>query len=211
MIWGSDKNDGSSQEQAPPSSATSAGVRTEGPWDSTERPRPAQDYLDFGSLLVPRDGTLQIQVAANQGVNLAVLLVGDGSAVELRPVAASKSGGDWEEMLEEIARDVTNRGGEPQSGEGPWGRELRTQFPAGDDAVQPARFLGIEGPRWILRATLIGRVALPDGDDSILLDAVRGLVVVRGPEARLRWEALPLEVPEELAAAKDSPDPDHVD
>jgi hypothetical protein len=56
--------------------------------------------------------------------------------------------------------------------------------PEGEEVVQPSRIIGIEGPRWMLRATFLGREALEPADDSLLMAALRDVVVVRGEEPR---------------------------
>ena len=66
----------------------------------------------------------------------------------------------------------------------------------GSRTVNPVRYLGIDGPRWLLRATLTGRAAVDDAEARSLLRAVLDrLVVVRGVAAHPPRDILPLEVP----------------
>jgi hypothetical protein len=55
--------------------------------------------------------------------------------------------------------------------------------------------VGIDGPRWLLRATYLGQPAIEPSDAHLLESAVRDLVVVRGQEAMPPREMLPLRLP----------------
>jgi hypothetical protein len=82
--------------------------------------------------------------------------------------------------------------------------ELRAQMPSqgpdGRTVFSPVRFVGVDGPRWFLRAVLSGAAAIDEGAATTLLDVVRATVVVRGDEAMAPRELLPLKLP-------DQPDP----
>jgi hypothetical protein len=64
----------------------------------------------------------------------------------------------------------------------------------------PVRFVGVDGPRWFLRAVLSGQAAVDESAASTLLDVVKATVVVRGDEAMAPRELLSLKLP-------DQPDP----
>jgi hypothetical protein len=55
--------------------------------------------------------------------------------------------------------------------------------------------LGIEGPRWLLRATFLGRPAVQPQPDGDLESALRDVVVVRGTGPMAPREPLPLVMP----------------
>jgi hypothetical protein len=57
------------------------------------------------------------------------------------------------------------------------------------------RFLGVDGPRWFLRAVISGPAAQDEAKAAPLVELVRSVVVVRDDEARPPREALPLRVP----------------
>jgi hypothetical protein len=73
----------------------------------------------------------------------------------------------------------------------------------------PARFFGVNGPRWFLRGVLSGPGAerTGSGAPSALEDAFRSVVVVRGNEPMPVREALPLSLPPEAAAQLAADDP----
>jgi hypothetical protein len=59
--------------------------------------------------------------------------------------------------------------------------------------------MGVDGPRWFLRAVISGPAATDAELAAPLVDIVRSVVVVRDDEARPPREALPLRVPEATA------------
>jgi hypothetical protein len=67
--------------------------------------------------------------------------------------------------------------------------------PEGQAATQTSRIVGIEGPRWLLRATYLGRPAANPDLEHVLESAVRDVIVVRGQEAMPPREQLPLRLP----------------
>lgn len=176
------------------------GPRADGPFDVTERPvdTPAE-YLDLGTLLIKMRGDIEVQLPTEDDVVTAVLVASGGSAVELRPFAGARSGGTWDGVRAELVEEVESRGGKHQEIDGPFGPELLAQFPAkapdGSDAIQPARFIGIEGPRWVLRATILGAAGLESTTDGVFMEVLRDLRVRRGEEPRILRETLPLVLP----------------
>jgi len=130
----------------------------------------------------------------------SVVIAGDDGALEMRAFAAPRNGDLWDEVRPQIAADMERRGGTAEEREGRWGTELVCQLKVerpdgGGQAVQPSRIVGINGPRWMLRATFLGRPAVEldqtDWDDLLTLVAVR-----RGAHAMPVGEALPLVLPE---------------
>jgi len=177
--------------------------RHNGPWDSAEKsPGEDESYLDLGHLLVRgQEGfTFQLPADGENGEIGSVVLVSDDSALELRVFAATRSGGLWDEVREDLAEEVTRLGGESTVVDGPYGAELHIAVPAtspeGEEGLQPSRIIGIEGPRWLLRATVLGAAALELTDTGLLMGALRDVIVVRGAEPRIPREALLLTLPE---------------
>lgn len=183
-----------------------AGPRATGPFDVSERPIDTpEEYLDFGAILIKARRDIEVHLPAENDVVTAVLVTAENSAVELRPFAGSRTPGTWESVRAELLENVQERGGTVQHVDGPFGPELLTQFPAtaedGSAAVQPARFVGIEGPRWVLRATILGAAGLESTDEGLFMEVLRDLRVRRGDEPRLLREALPLTLPPDAQPA----------
>jgi hypothetical protein len=180
--------------------------RPEGPWDVSERPD-AQGYVDLGGMrLLGRDGMeLRLEVdEATGAVNGVAVLLG-GSAVLLHAYAAPRSEGIWDEIRSEIGSGVTRQGGTADEVPGPFGRELLVRIPVrtadGRTGHQTQRFVGVDGPRWFLRAVFQGPAAHDVDAAAELESVVRDVVVVRGGEAMAPRELLPLRLPEAAVAA----------
>jgi hypothetical protein len=181
--------------------------RPNGPWDQDEQPD-AEGYVDLGGLrLRGRTGMeLRLEVDEKTGaVTSATIQLGE-SAVQLQAFAAPRSEGIWEEIRAEIASGITRQGGTVEEVLGVFGPELLARIPArsadGRTGHQPARFVGIDGPRWFLRGVFHGR-AVHDAEAAVELESVvRDVVVVRGSEAMPPREMLALHLPEAVTAAQ---------
>jgi hypothetical protein len=162
-----------------------------------------RERVDLGALLLlPVEGKeLQLQVDEASGQVQSVLLAGADEAVELRVFAAPRHGDLWSEVRPQIAAEVASRGGSTSEREGRFGTELVCQLPVttpdGKSATQPSRIIGINGSRWLLRATLLGRPAADPDSDTELLDALTTVAVRRGSHAMPVGDPLPLTLPAE--------------
>lgn len=183
----------------------SEAVTPGGPWDDSTAPAGIDEdptYLDLGSLKIKgRPGFgLQLPQDDESGTIGSVVLVTEESALELRAFASSRSGGLWDEVRADLLEEVGRLEGEADEVEGPFGTELRARVPVelpdGEAGFQPSRIVGVEGPRWFLRATFLGQEALEPSDDGLLMDALRDVVVIRGDEPRPVREPLLIQVGE---------------
>jgi len=180
------------------------GERTAGPWDMSEVALDPEDtsLIDLGGLIVRgrQDLQLQLQVDEGSGQIVAVLMMAEEGAVELRPFAAPRSAGIWDDVRRQIAAETARLGGTATEADGAYGKELHVlvpvQAPDGQQLTQPSRVLGISGPRWLLRATLLGKPALEPEPEGVIESALRDVVVVRGTEAMAPGDPLPLRLPE---------------
>ena len=75
----------------------------------------------------------------------------------------------------------------------------------------PVRFLGIDGPRWFLRAMLMGPIAVNAPKAAPFEDALRAIVVVRGGEPLPVREPVPLQLPKEAAEQLGTGEPSPAD
>ena len=177
-------------------------VRTEGPWDEADDV-PQAERVDLGALLVPQSRSYRIQVQADQssGVITQVSLVSEGSAVQLQPYAAPRTGGMWDEIRGQISAQINKSGGLVEQATGPFGIELRAQMKGTDGVPQPARFCGVDGPRWFLRLVFLGQAARDASAAQEMEAAVRNVVVVRGDQAMPMGNALPMRVPMDTTTA----------
>lgn len=188
-------------EQAGPAAGRSD--RAHGPWDSSELALEEGDTsrVDLGALLISGSQEVELRLQVDEATQavVAVLLVDAEGALELRPFAAPRNGDIWDDVRTQIAAETARRGGTATPAEGPYGTELAVSMPVGGpeggSVTQPSRVLGIPGPRWLLRATFLGRPALEPDPEGVLERALREVVVVRGGDPMPPGEPLPLVMP----------------
>jgi hypothetical protein len=176
---------------------------TTGPWDVGDADIDPDDpnRIDLGSLVVRGRPDIEVRLQVDDATQTVVsaMLVAENGAVELRPFAAPRSEGIWDSVRKEIAAEATRRGGTASEVDGAFGRELRVVVPMtgpdGSQVTQPSRVVGVDGPRWMLRATFLGQPAVESDPDGLLEQAFRDVVVVRGTTAMPPREALPLIMP----------------
>lgn len=189
----------------PPAAGSTAPASTTGPFDEADAPA-GVTRIDLGALRVPpRPGMelrLELEDKTRRVVAATVGLA--GSTVQLQAFAAPRRDGIWEEIRSEIATQVTKSGGSADEIPGSFGRELLARLPTrtsdGRTAHRPARFVGVDGPRWFLRAVFSGPAAADEHAARALEEVVRGTVVVRGTEAMAPRDLLPLRLPDQGGA-----------
>jgi hypothetical protein len=182
---------------------------TDGPWDEADVPDGGPARIDLGALRLPAlpDMELRVEVGPQGQVVGATLREGE-SLLSVAAFAAPRAGGLWDDVREEIARSASGQGGSLKEARGPFGTELAgtvlamPAVPAGTTAQPvrvPARFLGVDGPRWFLRGTITGPAGA-GGDAAAALEAAfRDVVVVRGTEPMPVRDPLPLTLPPQAA------------
>jgi hypothetical protein len=185
---------------------------TAGPWDEADAPDDGIARIDLGSLRLPAlpGMDLRVDLNAQQKVVGATLRAGD-SLLQISAFAAPRAGGIWDSVREDLAKSASGQGGSLREVEGPFGPELAGTIvaapppqPGAAAAPQPvrrpARFLGVDGPRWFLRGLITGPAAEGPEAAAPLEQAFRGIVVVRGNEPMPVREQLPLALPPQAAA-----------
>ena len=192
---------GETAEAGRDETSTQPAERT-GPFDATEDHGVDLDRtIDLGALrIAPLDDLdVRLQVDEATGQIASVLLADEEGAVELRAFAAPRSGGLWEEIRPGVVEEVQRLGGQAEEADGPHGTELRVVIPLkapdGQQVVQPSRVFGIEGPRWLVRATMLGRPAVEIDADGRWWDALSRVVVMRGEGAMAPGDPLELTMP----------------
>ncbi|GAA1770664.1 DUF3710 domain-containing protein [Nocardioides hankookensis] len=177
------------------------GSAATGPWDIDDLPDDGIERVDLGSLLLANVEGLEIRLQVDEATDevQSVVLAGTEGAVELRAFAAPRNGDLWSEIRPKIAAEYAQRGGTASEREGFYGTELVCQLTVrGEDgrtATQPSRVVGINGGRWMLRATLLGRAALEPDQVGPWDDAIATAVVRRGSVAMPSGADLPLMLP----------------
>ena len=185
---------------------------TSGPWDSGDAPDDGVQRVDLGSIRLPGlPGTdLRVELNPQQKVVGATLRAGD-SLLQVAAFAAPRADGIWDSVRDDLRTSASGQGGSLREVEGPFGTELAGTVllpgPAQPDATapprpvrRPARFLGVDGPRWFLRGMLTGPAAADPAQAAALEEAFRAVVVVRGTAAMPVRDQLPLTLPPQAAA-----------
>ena len=188
------------QSVDPASAAADASTQGNGPFDAEELDD-TDGRVDLGALvLLPVPGTeLQLQVDEASGSVQSVMFAGPEGALELRVFAAPRHGDLWSEVRPQIAADLGRRGGTATEREGRFGTELVCQMPItrpdGKSAMQPSRVIGINGTRWLLRATLLGKPAVEPEAGADFEEALTTVAVRRGDHAMPVGDPLALTLP----------------
>ncbi len=148
---------------------------------------------------------LRLQVEEPSAAVAGVLLAGTESGLELRAFAAPRSSGIWDDVRADIAAEAAKRGGTATERDGEFGTELTVvvpvQLPDGRVGEQISRIVGVDGPRWLLRGTFLGRSAEEPDPEGQLEAAFRDVIVVRGDAAMKPREMLEMHMPKEAEIA----------
>ena len=184
--------------------AGTPGDRAQGPYDVSEVDPAileAEDRIDLGALVITGLPGMELRLQVDEQTNevQAVLLVLEDSELELRAFAAPRTSGIWADVRREIAAEATRMGGTASEAEGPFGTELvlvvPVQDPDGQIFSQTSRVIGVNGPRWLLRGTVLGRAAVEPEAAPPMEESLRNVIVVRGNEPMAPREALALRLP----------------
>jgi hypothetical protein len=182
--------------------------RPHGPWDRDETSADRDDtgYIDLGGLVVKGapELELRLQIDEQGSAVTSVMLAGPQSGLELRAFAAPRSGGIWDDVRTDIAAEATKRGGTATELDGEFGTELKIsvpiQTPDGRQGTQTSRIVGVDGPRWLLRGTFLGKSASDPDPDGVVERAFRDVIVVRGSGPMAPRELIAMQVPSEAQA-----------
>ncbi|MGV9306870.1 MULTISPECIES: DUF3710 domain-containing protein [unclassified Nonomuraea] len=179
-------------------------IRESGPWDADE-PHPEADRVDLGGMRVNIGSGFDVQIAVAGDQPIGVVVIQGDSALQLHAFAAPKRGGLWEEVRTKLAASVKEAGGTVETTEGPFGPELVGTIPA-EGGAQPVRYVGIDGPRWFLRAVINGKAAVDAAAAGPFEAVIRDVVVVRGEEPMAPEEPILLRIPGDRHAAPGAPE-----
>lgn len=192
-----DLDDAAAEE---PEEAPASYDRENGPWDVSERAA-SDGMIDLGPLRVPGIDGMQVSLETDQntkaitGISIAL----NKSAVQIQVFAAPRTEGIWPDIRSEIAASVKSDGGSADVVEGPFGLEISAKLPVttetGRKGLRPARFVGIDGPRWFVRGVFSGKAAFDRPAAAELEELLGNVVVVRGEEARAPRDTLLLTMP----------------
>lgn len=177
--------------------------RADGPFDHDEVDLSADDVARdaYGPLIVTTFDGLDIMphVDPASGTVLAILAIYEGSGLELALFAAPTSGGLAQELREDTVEEAVQGGGSAEVADGPFGPEVRRvmpmEGPEGEQLFLVSRIWVVEGPRWLLRGTLVGPAAMTEGEtppSDVFVEFFRNVVVRRDDSPRVPGELITL-------------------
>ena len=167
----------------------------DGPFDEDEVPDDGIGRLDLGSVRLPVPAHAQIQVEMDpSGPLRAVHVVTPSGRLTVSAYAAPRTSGLWAEVARELSEQLHGDGARVRRENGPWGIELVAFV---NNVL--LRFVGVDGPRWMLRAVAAGPKEQSAKAAEELRNLVRDTIVVRGEHPMPVRTPLPLTLPEEIA------------
>lgn len=179
---------------------------TDGPWDIAAAPD-LDGRIDLGAVKIPKRDGLQVRMELDKKTRrvVAVNLALDGSSLQVQAFAAPRSEGLWDELREEIAGSIRSQGGTVEERDGVFGAELLARLPVrmpdGRSGTRPARFIGVDGPRWFLRGVVTGKGTVETDAAEVMEQIFASIVVDRGSEPRPPRELLTLHLPGQAPVA----------
>ncbi|SDJ19459.1 Protein of unknown function [Frankineae bacterium MT45] len=178
---------------------------TTGPFDERDAPEDEITRIDLGALRVPIWPGVDVRLDVNEAQQVVfATLVADQSQMQIGVFAAPRSEQIWDEVRGEIADSLVAQGGSgSDSPDGPFGTELAATLVL-PDGKTPARFIGVQGPRWFLRAMIVGPAATDREKAAVFEDAFAKIVVVRGNDPLPVREPVPLTLPKDVVAPQDA-------
>lgn len=170
-----------------------------GPFDILEVPA-MRPYVDLGSIKVPPREGLQMRLDVDEQAKriVAVSLDFEGSTLQVQAFSAPKSTGLWHEVRRQVSAVLTKQNASFTEREGFLGGEIVTSVRVPEErggGMTDVRFIGVDGPRWLLRGSITGKAATDEAAAEPVEQLFRELVVVRGDLPMPPNELLPMKVP----------------
>lgn len=169
-----------------------------GPRDVLDVPPADLPGLDLGGIRIPGGRDLELHPMSSDGRVCAVTVVRGRTALQLQAFHAVP-GRNWDTVRSELADGVRRRGGTAVEWVGAAGLEVRAQLPGGRPGgaptVKPVRFLGHDGPGWLLRGVVSGAGAARTSTDDWAYRLFAATVVVPSHSSPEDGPALGLTLP----------------
>jgi Protein of unknown function (DUF3710). len=174
-----------------------------GPFDVSEVGQ-LKPYIDFGSIRLSPNKDVKLRAELDEKTKkvVAITVLFPESTMQLQAFAAPKSAGIWSDALDPIQSSISKQGGAAEVRSGLVGQEIRARVPVDVDGKKGFResvFIGVDGPRWMLRGVIYGKAASDNGEYQTLIEMFRSTVVDRGNVPLPPNELLPLRLPQNQA------------
>lgn len=178
--------------------------------------------LDLGAVFLPNIPGLEVHLDLDprSGKGKSVSLHLNMTIAEVQVFAAASNEDLWAGMRDSIVSGLREQKVDCSVEMGLFGTEVHAVMPTvdldGNAHVQPVRFVGARGSRWLVRAVISGDGALP-GSQRIshsgphIDEVISKLVINRGDEPLPPGERLELHSPASGEGSKESNDSDSGD
>jgi len=167
---------------------------TDGPLDLSNDVD-TSSMLDLGALFLPNIPGLEVHLDLDprSGIGKSVSLHLNMTIAEVQVFAAAVNEDPWANMRDAIVSGLREQKVDCTLEMGRFGTEVHAVMPTvdldGNAHVQPVRFMGVRGSRWLVRAVVSGDGALSKGisDEKAIteIDEVIARLVVNRGEAPL--------------------------
>lgn len=170
-----------------------------GPFDVAEV-RDVSPYIDFGAIRIQHAPGRQLRLEVEEATQrvIAITVEEGGSILQLQAFAAPKTEGLWHEIRAQLRASIEAQGGLIDEHIGAVGPEILARFKVTSDQGQGERlvkFLGVDGPRWLLRGVLTGAALVDPKAAADAIDLFKSVVVVRGDLPLPPRELIPIKMP----------------
>lgn len=181
--------------------------REDGPFDITEVDLDADDVvrLDLGTIIVTPFEGMQVQLQVDEASRevRAMLVLHEGSGIEVALFAAPKATSMLAEVRADMIADTASGGGTVEVVKGPFGAEIRRRLPItgpeGEKLLHVSRTWFAQGPRWLLRGVVMGAAGEETGTERATLalyEFFANVVVRRGEAPLAAGDVIPMSLPE---------------
>lgn len=174
---------------------------TSGPFDS-EQITDDSTRLDLGCVRICVRRGLEVRVDLdpdNHRASSISIFLGH-SIIALQIFAAPRHEDMWPNIRDGIVANLAKQGVTTDVVLGKFGTEIHATMPTVDyDAttiMQTVRFLGVDGPRWFIRAVVTGEGSMPGSKFDEVDTVIADLVIHRGTDAMAPGEHLPIVMPD---------------
>ncbi|MFC9769027.1 DUF3710 domain-containing protein [Rhodococcus jostii] len=158
--------------------------------------------MDLGSILLPIPEQVQVQVQVQTGPDgipqMVHLVTADPGRITVEVFAAPRVSGQWQQAANVLAESLRNDGAKVRVETGPWGEEVAAAGPDAD-----LRFIGVDGPRWMVRCVVAGPPGTGTAESPLVATArtiLSDTVINRGAEPYPVGALLPTVLPNSIAA-----------
>jgi hypothetical protein len=172
-----------------------------GPFDLAEVPT-LENLIDFGAVKLPnvnRNLSIKVELEEDTRRLVALTLQTEHSMLQISLFSAPKNNPVWQEVLEVLTSSLESQNAQVETVIGAFGSELLVamEVPDVDEStvLQRIRFIGVDGPRWLLRGSITGEALTNVTEQAEIERIFRSIIVDRGAEALPPRELVPLTMP----------------